>query len=348
MKCMHRLRKGFTLVELLVVMGIILVLVSIAIPSVNVARNKAKDVEVKSGCNEIQKALEMYAADHGAMYPGAHWEQDSNGNYGVGPGVIGGVPTYDGMTPHSDFYVPKNSMDPRNPYKADNTPNPQVLDSLVVNGYLTDYPANPFIRASDAGKAQMSNLFLFNPVLGDSVPTLGRYDTLDWDRYTNIITGDDAGDPGITTMRKDYMDRARGHFSYIPLNPADTTGYNYEGLWTNTSAGNGEPFNDFQRSSYYSRCRGYILIGWGHSRLDDSLAKGVSDKYWNASLGGFDFDNSMTIDKLEAIISQGNLMEPELRDSSNSSGAFGGTLLGGEPDIDEAFYGATFFKISGS
>lgn len=345
---MPRLRVGFTLVELLVVMGIILVLVSIAIPTVNVARNKAKDVEVKSGCNEIQKALEMFATDHGATYPGAHWEEDQNGNFGVGPGLIGGLPTWDGTEPRKDFYVPKNSGDPRNPYLSDGTPDPTVLDSLVVNGYLTDYPANPFLRATDAGKAQMSNLFLFNPILGDTTPAYGRYDTLDWNRYTNITMADSAADPGITTMRKAYPDFGRGHFSYIPLNPADNTGYDYAGLWTNTSASNGEPYNDYQRSSFYKRCRGYILIGWGNNRLDDTQAKGVSEKYWNTTLGGFDFDNSMTIDPLEAVISAGNLMEPELRDSDNSSGAFGGILPSGGPDIDQAFYGATFFKISGS
>lgn len=348
MNCMLRLREGFTLVELLVVMGIILVLVSIAIPTVNVARNKARDVEVKSGCNEIQKALEMFATDNSAAYPGAHWEEDQNGEYSVGPGVIGGVPTYDGTSPRKDFYIPKNSADPRNPYKADSTPDPNVLDSLVVNGYLSDYPANPFLRATDAGKAQMSNLFLFNPILGDTVPVFGRYDTLDWNRYTSIIAGDNASDPGVSTMRKNYLDFGRGHFSYIPLNPVNNTGFDYEDLWTNTDPGDGEPYNDYQRSGYFERCRGYMLIGWGHNRLDDSLAAGVSEKYWNSTLGGFDFDSSMTIDKLEAVISAGELIEPELRDSDNSSGAFGGTLLGGGPDIDQAFYGATFFKISGS
>ena len=82
-------RQGFTLVELLVVMGIILILVSIAIPAINQARNKAKDTEVKSGCNQIQAALEQYAVTHSSFYPGAHWVQDSNGEFEVGPGVIG-------------------------------------------------------------------------------------------------------------------------------------------------------------------------------------------------------------------------------------------------------------------
>ncbi|MBN2081883.1 type II secretion system protein [bacterium] len=340
--------KGFTLVELLVVMGIILILVSIAIPTVNVARNKAKDMEVRSGINQIQTALEQYATTHTSSYPGAHWEEDTNGVFYVGPGVLGGVPTYDGSSPHKDFYVAKNAADPRGPYLTDGTPNPQSLDSLVVEGFLTDYPPNPFLKATDGNKAQMSNLFLFNPILGDTTPIMGRYDTLNWNRYTNVQSGSDARNPGVTTMRKTYMDFGRGHFSYIPLNPVNNTGYDYEGLWTNTSASNGEPYNDLQRSGYYKRCRSYMLIGWGHNRLEDGQAKGVSEKYWNSTEGGFDFDNNLMIDGLEQTLTAGTLMEPELRDSDNDSGAFGGTLMGGGPDIDPAFFGATVVLIPGS
>lgn len=329
-------------------MGIILILVSIAIPAANVARNKARDTEVKAGCNEIQTALEMFAVTHTSYYPGAHWEQDSLGNFEVGPGVIGGLPTYDnGGEPRKDFYVAKDAGDLRGPdnevpFFADNTPNPDVLDSLIAEGYLTDYPPNPFLRVTDAGKAQMSNLFLFNPILGDTAPVLGRYDTLDWNRYTNVTPGDNASAADVTTTRKTYKDRARGHFSYIPLNPANNTGFDYVGLWTDAA------LNDAQRSGYYKHCRGYILVGWGYSRLSDTQAKGISEKYWNSSIGAFDFDSSLLVDPLEQQLSIGTLVEPELRDSANSSGAYGGTLLGGGPDIDPAFFGAAYLKITGS
>ncbi|GEM_PF-1360751 len=340
--------RGFTLVELLVVMGIILILVSIAIPAANIARNKARDTEVKAGCNQIQAALEQFAVTHTGFYPGAHWVEDTSGNFEVGPGVIGGLPTYDaGGDAHKDFYVARDSGDARgpnseSPYYADGTPNPNVLDALVVEGYLPDYPANPFLKTTDAGKAQMGNLFLFDPILGDTTPVVGRYDTLDWNRYTNVIPSDDASSASITTMRKTYLDFGRGHFSYIPLNPVNNTGFDYVALWTDPA------LTDADRSGYYKHCRGYILAGWGYSRLNDAQAKGLSEKYWNGTLGAFDFDNSLIADPLEQVISAGTLIEPEMRDRANSSGAFGGTLLGGGVDIDQAFYGATFLKITGS
>jgi prepilin-type N-terminal cleavage/methylation domain-containing protein len=337
--------KGFTLVELLVVMGIIIILVSIAIPAANTARNKAKDTEVKSGCNQIQVALESYAVDHASNYPGVHWEVDTNNMYYAGPGVIGALPTYDGMgNPHKDFYVPKTADDTRGPddlapYMADDTPNPEILDELVVSGYLTDYPANPFLATTGSSKAQMSNLFLFDPIEGDTAPDPTRPDTLNWNRYT--IT---------QSMREQYMDFGRGHFSYIPLNPVNNTGTDFVGQWTS--------LNGIQLSEYYKRCRGYILVGWGNNRLDDSMAKGLSEKYWNTTVdndytstqGAFDFDNSLTADQLEEYLSvPGDLwLRDEMRDSAGSYGAFGQGLPGGGVDIDQAFYGAAFFKITGS
>jgi prepilin-type N-terminal cleavage/methylation domain-containing protein len=330
-----RQRPGFTLIELLVVIGIILVLVSIAVPVANSARQKAKDTEVKAGCNTIQKALEQYGTDHAGQYPGAHWVQDSNGQYLVGPGLVGGTPTYSAGVPNNDFYTPKDPADPRAPFLPDGTPDPQVLDSLAVGDYLEDYPANPFLRASDGVKSQMSNLFLFNPILGTSPPSPGNPDTLDWDRYTA---------PG-ESMRSDYLDVGRGHFSYIPLNPVNNTGFDFINEWT---SGN---LTDAQLSEYYRGCRGYILAGWGHDRLEDSNAKGISMKYWDSGLGGFDFDKNLAMDQLERIFSippPGGIVATEMEDSSGAQGAFGGALPNGGFDFDQAFFGATFLTISGS
>lgn len=329
------LRHGFTMVELLVVMAIILILVSIALPAANSARQKAKDTEVKAGCSAIQKALEEYAVDHGNCYPGAHWVQDSAQAYYVGPGVIGATPSFDAGVPQKDFYVPKDAADPRAPYMADGTPDPTVLDSLVTNSYLTDYPANPFLRTTGGVKAQMGNLFLFQPILGTSVPVSTNPDSLDWNRYTT------AGQ----SMRVEYDDVGRGHFTYIPLKPVHVNGgVDFAGNWTSLS--------NAQASGYYNDvCHGYILAGWGHSRLEDANAKGISEKYWNSNLGYFDFDNSLNIDPLEQVLSDATnsgILYNEVLDSSAQPGAFGGLTPNGAPDIDPAFFGAVSFHIGSS
>jgi prepilin-type N-terminal cleavage/methylation domain-containing protein len=331
--CLRSSRRGFTLVELLIVMSIILILVAAAVPAINTARAKAKDTEVKSGCNTIQKSLEQYAVDHEGFYPGAQWLQDSTGAYHVGPGIVGATCTYFSGKPQQDFSVPHDQADSRQPYMADGTPNPDVLDALVTNSYLDDYPSNPFIRVTGSAKAQMTNLFLFRPVIGQGPPDPADPSTLDWDKLTT---------PTTEGLRHEYDTLMRGHFSYIPLNPANLTGADFVADWNTLPPA--------QLAEYYRRCRGYMLVGWGHNRIDDTQAKGISEKYWSSSAGGFDFDKSLDCDGIEKIFSQASdpLITPEMQDSSGSAGAYGGTLMSGAKNIDPAFYGATFIYISGS
>ena len=63
---------GFTLVELLVVMLILGLLASIAIPAFFNQRVKAQDAEAKSTLKTAQTALETYATDHGGLLHRRH------------------------------------------------------------------------------------------------------------------------------------------------------------------------------------------------------------------------------------------------------------------------------------
>ena len=64
--------KGFTLVELLVVMLILGLLAAIAIPSFFNQRDKARDADAKEQVRTAQTAIETYATDNGGSYAGAN------------------------------------------------------------------------------------------------------------------------------------------------------------------------------------------------------------------------------------------------------------------------------------
>lgn len=68
-------RAGFTLVELLTVIGIISLLISILLPSLSRARNQAKKVRVQAQLDAIGKGLEMFRNDFNA-YPDSSLRQD--------------------------------------------------------------------------------------------------------------------------------------------------------------------------------------------------------------------------------------------------------------------------------
>lgn len=66
---MKHTNKGFTLVELLVVVAIIGLLAGIAVVSVNSVRVKARDAKRIADVKQIQNALELYNNTKGGQYP---------------------------------------------------------------------------------------------------------------------------------------------------------------------------------------------------------------------------------------------------------------------------------------
>ena len=70
-------RRGFTLVELLVVIGIIAVLISILLPALGKAREQARTVACASNLRQLMFGFIMFANEHHQTMPGGWYDRGS-------------------------------------------------------------------------------------------------------------------------------------------------------------------------------------------------------------------------------------------------------------------------------
>lgn len=85
--------KGFTLVELLVVIGIIALLISILLPALNAARERANRVKCGANLHSMYQALALYANDNKGVFPRVMYNPASGagatyGGAGIDPFVL--------------------------------------------------------------------------------------------------------------------------------------------------------------------------------------------------------------------------------------------------------------------
>lgn len=138
--------RGFTLVEMLVVIAIIGILVALAVPNFTKVKAKAKEAEVKQNLSNIQKALEVYSTDNQGVYP---------------PWLTGGDPTdswacdtrtWTKITAGDGILIGGENITAVPAWVE--VANPGDGDALIMGGYLENfsYPKNPFLTRTNVDR----------------------------------------------------------------------------------------------------------------------------------------------------------------------------------------------------
>jgi prepilin-type N-terminal cleavage/methylation domain-containing protein len=190
-------RDGFTLVELLVVIGIIGILVVALVPVVKGAQTKAKEATIKTNCANIESALAAYAQNHNGNYPGtavdiiAPWPDHALGDpdlFATGggnlrpsttgvmvEGVLGGWGHYINSSSNV-FELIKAAKDSAPDFSAGPVNTGRYIDVMMASDAIQEYPANPFVTNPTTGaRVRMRNIFGFNFQFGAGFGTAGNF-----------------------------------------------------------------------------------------------------------------------------------------------------------------------------
>ena len=133
----HQVKKGFTLVEMLVVISIISTLSSVVLSSVNSARSRARDAQRISDLGEMKKALALYYDEYG-YYPDASITEYSSTGTSPEWNTVGN-PLYALVT---QGFISRLPVDPKNTPVGNHAYNSATSYAYMYSTYENNYKTN--------------------------------------------------------------------------------------------------------------------------------------------------------------------------------------------------------------
>jgi prepilin-type N-terminal cleavage/methylation domain-containing protein/prepilin-type processing-associated H-X9-DG protein len=179
----NKVSKGFTLVELLVVIGIIAVLIGILLPTLNKVRESSKRTKCLSNLRQLGILMIMYADENKGAVPLGYWSGQKQTNwlihYNMGSTTsypMLGVLYKAGMIRLPEaLYCPSESVERWQFNTSENPWPPDEVPSVANRSTRAGYGIRPTVNWSEDGAypAPMSRLIHFKSraILSDLAPT---------------------------------------------------------------------------------------------------------------------------------------------------------------------------------
>ena len=242
--CTRNRPRGFTLVELLVVIGIIALLISILLPALNSAREQANRVKCAANLRSIGQAMILYAQENHGQYPRTWYA----------PNTVAHFFNCDGSGPPFGREA-NGTLIPGSPRENDLTAGYFLL---IHYGFLppdvfvcpsTDHQKDPLLRPTDPpwkqrDAALRSNFIVTGPLGKD---------------FSYSFTDPYPGDNGRGPLESTYQ--------YRPTDPADlalAADRNDGQRWNTTDPDAGQAKIQPMNSSNHKRKGQNVLFNDGH------------------------------------------------------------------------------------
>lgn len=272
-----RPRRAFTLVELLVVIGIIALLISILLPALSAARAQAASTASLSSLRQLAIGLHLYATDHKGTYPVGAMPPVANQ-----PRMRWADFIYPFMRNSEIYMSPLLSPEERErmkkplAYTCDPNSSPGILPTTQ---YFGGYGYNYQYLGNGRNPGGVAPFYAKQTMIRASSRTIALADT------NGAKDGWSAGE-GVYVIDPPLQSRDLGSKGSrkTSANPTASGNYGYRG------GNDGEPVTSDKRAMPAARNRGKVNVVFcdGHAetllptQLDDSNGDGAPDNgYWN-------------------------------------------------------------------
>lgn len=230
-RCSLQARGAFTLIELLVVISIIAILISITLPSLSAARDRAKETACKANLRQFGAAFAAYSVANDDYYCSGSFDPEVRNGRDGPVDRVGWVADL----VNTDSGFPAKMLCPSNPSRynqklgpSGNTYNDDQARELIERGYNTNYTQSWYMGRTEWNPTSgSSNLRRLDATLGpingsrlgalaSRVPFLadGRTDP------TDLVLGERA----VKTMTDGPLPTAYGTQNYADFGPAHGRG----------------------------------------------------------------------------------------------------------------------------